>query len=69
MMMQIFYRHIKGVCGLTTEIVVGLVANLESREIRRQEYVARDLPPEHHQVMTVNVYFQSCTKCLEIYLI
>ena len=32
---------------MTREIVVGLVANLESREIRRQEYEERCLPPEH----------------------
>ena len=43
----IFFRPIKGICGLTQETVVGLVANLESRELRRAEYQERGLPPEH----------------------
>ena len=42
-----FFRLIKGICGLTQETVVGLVANLESRELRRAEYQERGLPPEH----------------------
>jgi len=42
-----FFRPIKGICGLTQETVVGLVANLESRELRRAEYQERGLPPEH----------------------
>ena len=33
--------------GLTKETVVGLIANLTSLELRRAEYVSRDLPPEH----------------------
>lgn len=41
------FRPLKGICGFTREVVVGLVANLESRELRRQEYTARNLPPEH----------------------
>ncbi|CAB3978040.1 Hypothetical predicted protein, partial [Paramuricea clavata] len=40
-------RKIKGICGLTKEAVIGLVANLESRELRRIEYEERGLPPEH----------------------
>ena len=40
-------RPIKGICGLTAEVVVGLVANLESRELRRVEYHERGLPFEH----------------------
>ena len=43
----IFHRPIKGICGLTCEIIVGLIANLETRELRRKEYHERDLPPEH----------------------
>ena len=44
----IFYcRPIKGICGLTRELVVALVANLESREIRRVEYQRREMKPEH----------------------
>ena len=35
------------VCGLTRETVVALIANLTSLELRRAEYVSRDLPPEH----------------------
>ena len=42
-----FIRPIKGVCGLTPEAVVGLVANLETRELRRVEYKQRGLPFEH----------------------
>ena len=41
-----FIRPIKGICGLTSEAVVGLVANLESRELRRVEYKQRGLPFE-----------------------
>ena len=32
---------------MTREIIVGLVANLETRQQRREEYIERDLPPEH----------------------
>lgn len=42
-----FIRPIKGICGLTPEAVVCLVANLESRELRRVEYNQRGLPFEH----------------------
>lgn len=42
-----FFRPIKGICGLTQETVIGLVANLESRELRRVQYQERGLPPEH----------------------
>jgi hypothetical protein len=41
------YRKIDGICGLTRETVIGLIANIESREIRRVEYQARDMPFEH----------------------
>jgi len=34
---------IKGICGLTAEVVVGLVANLESRELHCVEYCERGL--------------------------
>ena len=40
-------RPIKGICGFTQETIVGLVANLESRELRPVEYQKRGLPPEH----------------------
>ncbi|XP_028416819.1 uncharacterized protein LOC114541027 [Dendronephthya gigantea] len=40
-------RPIKGICGLTRELIVGLTANLESRELRRIEYIKRGLRPEH----------------------
>ena len=33
-------------CGLTREIIVGLVANIVTREQRREDYKQRDLPPE-----------------------
>ena len=41
------HRPIKGICGFTREIIVGLIANLATRELRRKEYKERDLPPEH----------------------
>ena len=40
-------RPIKGIQGFTREIVVALVANCESLELRREEYQHRGLPPEH----------------------
>lgn len=40
-------RPIKGIQGFTREIVVAIIANCESLELRRQEYVSRGLPPEH----------------------
>ena len=43
----IIFRPIKGICGLSQEAVIGLVANLESRELRRVEYQEKGLPPEH----------------------
>ena len=42
-----FIKPIKGICGLTPEAIIGLVANLESRELRRVEYKQRVLPFEH----------------------
>ena len=33
--------------GLTSETVVGLIANLTSLELCREEYILRGLPPEH----------------------
>ena len=39
-----FCRPVKGICGLTREIIVGLVANLETRQQCREEYTKRDLP-------------------------
>lgn len=41
------HRPIKGICGFTCEIIVGLIANLATRELRRIEYQERDLPPKH----------------------
>ena len=41
------HRPIKGICGFIREIIVGLIANLATRELRRKEYKGRDLPPEH----------------------
>jgi hypothetical protein len=43
----VFQRSIKGIQGLTRETVVGLIANIESQELRREEYQQRQLPPEH----------------------
>lgn len=40
-------RPVKGICGLTREVVIGLVANLESRSLRRVENVQRGIQPEH----------------------
>ena len=43
------FRSLKSrpVQGLTREVIVGLVANLESLELRHAEYAQRDIPPEH----------------------
>ena len=41
------FRPIKGICGFTREVIVGLVANLESRRLRRLEYLTRSIPLEH----------------------
>jgi hypothetical protein len=35
-----FNRGIKGICGLTKGTVVGLLAHLESRELRCLEYAS-----------------------------
>lgn len=43
----LLFRKIKGICGLTQEAVIGLIANLESRELRRIEYQRKGIPPEH----------------------
>ena len=40
-------RPIKGIQGFTREIVVALIANCESMELRRREYATRGIPPEH----------------------
>ncbi|XP_020617251.1 uncharacterized protein LOC110055224 [Orbicella faveolata] len=45
--MNRFCRPIKGICGMTREIIVGLVANLETHQQGREEYTKRDLPLEH----------------------
>ena len=39
----VFYRPIKGICGLTREIIVGLVAYLETHQCR-EECSEKDLP-------------------------
>ncbi len=44
---SVYFRPIKGICGLTREVVVAIVANIESRELRRCEYERRNLMPEH----------------------
>ncbi|CAB4027056.1 Hypothetical predicted protein, partial [Paramuricea clavata] len=38
-------RPVKGICGLTREVIVSLLANLESRELRRIEYIQRNIKP------------------------
>jgi hypothetical protein len=43
----IVFRRIKGIQGLTREIIIGLTTNIESQELRRCEYQSRDLVPEH----------------------
>jgi hypothetical protein len=46
-LLSIAYRKIDGICGLTRETIIGLIENLESREIRRVEYQAQGMPFEH----------------------
>ncbi|CAB3977744.1 Hypothetical predicted protein [Paramuricea clavata] len=40
-------RPIKGIQGFTREIVVALIANCKSMELRRREYANRGISPEH----------------------
>lgn len=47
-------RPIKGIQGLTREIIVALIANLESREHRRAEGEARGLAPENPRASTTD---------------
>ena len=47
-------RPVKGIQGLTREIIVALVANLESRKLRRSEGEARGLPPENPRASTTD---------------
>ena len=44
--MPIYFRS-KGICGPTRELVVAIVANIESRELWRRQYERRQLIPEH----------------------
>lgn len=41
------YRPIKGIRGLTREVIVALTTNIESQEYRRRYGRERGLPPEH----------------------
>ncbi|XP_077995175.1 uncharacterized protein LOC144448771 [Glandiceps talaboti] len=45
-------RPIKGIRGLTREVVIGLIANIESQELRRRVSQNRNLPPEHPRAGT-----------------
>ena len=47
-------RLIKGIQGFTREIVVALIANCKSLELRRSEYVKRGLSPEHPRAGSTN---------------
>ena len=40
-------RPVKGIQGLTREVIVALIANIESQEHRRQYGALCSLPPEH----------------------
>lgn len=37
---------------MTRELVIALVANVESREIRRADYITRELKPEHPRALS-----------------
>ena len=41
------HRPIKGIKGLTREVVVALTPNIESQEFRRRYGKEKGLPPEH----------------------
>jgi len=41
------FRPIKGIRGFTREVIVALIANIESQEKRRAECETKGLPPEH----------------------
>ena len=45
-------RRIKGIQGLTREVIIGLIANIESPEPRRLECCTRGRPPEHPRAST-----------------
>ncbi|XP_078667520.1 uncharacterized protein LOC144909356 [Branchiostoma floridae x Branchiostoma belcheri] len=45
-------RPIKGIQGLTREVVVALLCNIESQEQRRNMQTTRGLPPEHPRAGT-----------------
>ena len=42
-----FHRPIKGIKGLTREVVVAVTTNIESQEFRRRYGEEKGLPPEH----------------------
>ncbi len=57
---------LKGVCGLTHELVDGLIANLESREMWRKVYVATGLCPGNRRASSsdaVEGFVALRTKC------
>ena len=47
-------RLIKGIQGFTREIVVALIANCKSLELRRSEYVKWGLSPKHPRAGSTN---------------
>lgn len=47
-------RPIKGIQGLTREVVVALIANIESRNLRQIECLTEGLPPENPRASTTD---------------
>ena len=41
------YRDVTNVCGFTREVLSALIANIETRELRRQQIAQHSLRPEH----------------------
>ena len=50
----ITYRDVRSVCGFTREVLVALVADIETTEWRRLEICQQSLPPEHPRASTTD---------------
>ena len=48
------HRDVGCVCGFTRQVLVALIADIETREWRRRELVALSLPPEHPRASTTD---------------
>ena len=51
---SVIYRDIKGMCGFTREVLVAVVADIETAEWRRIELQNQSQPPEHPRASTTD---------------